>query len=89
MATAMKSDPASGQILRSIAIASAVVYSVFALVLTLGGSETSYQTPLWGSWVVVILAAGGTFAIGAAMHRGTKASAAGAADHAPALTSVS
>ncbi len=88
MATAMKSDPASGQLLRAIAIASAVVYSVFALVLTLGGSEASYQTPLWGSWVVVMLAAGGTFAIGAAMRLTAEAPSAGAPDQAPLLTSV-
>jgi fatty acid desaturase len=88
MATATTNDPARGNTLRAIAIASAIIYSIFALIVAFGGSETSYQTALWASWVAVMLMAAGTYAIGAVMHRGVVAPATTASETAPALTVV-
>lgn len=89
MASTTPRDPASGNTLRGIAIASAIMYTVFTLIATSGGSESSYQAPLWAAWVLVTLVAAATFAIGAAMHRAAVASAAGAAERTPTLTLVS
>ena len=88
MARMTPSDPARGNALRGIAIASAIIYTVFTLIATSGGSESSYQAPLWASWLLVTLVAAATFAIGAAMRRGAQTSAAGTADRTPTLTLV-
>ena len=88
MARATTTDPARGNTLRGIAIASAAIYTVFAIVVAFGSSEASYQAVLWSLWLLVMVFAAGTFAIGAAMHR-TANPPSGAMDHAPALTSVS
>jgi hypothetical protein len=88
MARATTTDPARGNTLRAIAIASGAIYTVFAVVVAFGGSDASYQGTLWASWVAVMLMAAGTFAIGAAMQRGANAPASAAPEPAPALTSV-
>jgi fatty acid desaturase len=88
MAQATTSDPARGNTLRVIATASAAIYTVFAIVIAFGGSDASYQAVLWSLWLLVMLFAAGTFAIGTAMHRSASPSA-GAIEHAPALTSIS
>jgi hypothetical protein len=88
MARATAIDPARGHTLRAIAIASAAVYSIFAVVVAFGGSDASYQATRWTSWIAVMLMATGTFAIGAATHRSGDATAAAAPEPAPALTSV-
>lgn len=89
MARATKTDPARGNALRAIAIASAAIYTVFAVVIAFGGTDASYQASLWTSWVLLMLVATGTFAIGAVMRRTAESPMAGATDHAPVLTSVS
>jgi hypothetical protein len=88
MARTTPSDPGRGNTLRGIAIASAVIYTVFTVIATSGGSESSYQTPLWATWLLVMLVAAATFAIGAAMHRAADNSVAGAAERTPTLTLV-
>jgi fatty acid desaturase len=88
MAQATTSDPARGNTLRVTATTSAAIYTVFAIVIAFGGSDASYQTVLWSLWLLVMLFAAGTFAIGAAMHRSANQPS-GAIDQAPALTSVS
>jgi len=88
MARTTTSDPARGNTLRGIAIASVIIYTVFTLTATSGGSESSYQAPLWASWLLVMLVAAATFAIGAAMQRAADNSAVGAAERTPTLTLV-
>jgi hypothetical protein len=88
MSRTTPSDPARGNTLRGIAIASAVIYTVFTVIAASGGSDSSYQAPLWASWAVVMLAATATFAIGAAMHRSAETSVAGAANRTRTLTLV-
>jgi len=95
MARTTTSDPARGNTLRGIAIASVIIYTVFTLTATSGGSESSYQAPLWASWLLVMLVAAATFAvaaatfaIGAAMHRAAENSAEGLAERTPTLTLV-
>jgi len=88
MAGTTTSNQKNGTTLRGIAIASAVIYTVFVAIAAFGGSDASYQASLWGSWAAVTLVAIVTFGIGAAMHRNAKTSDAGSTDHARALTSV-
>ena len=88
MATTTPSDPARGNTVRGIAIASAIIYTVFTVIAASGGSDSSYQAPLWASWLLVMLVATAIFAIGAAMHRAVETSSAGSADRTPALTLV-
>ena len=89
MARATTSDPARGNTLRAIAIASGAIYTVFTAVVASGGSDVSYQAPLWATWLLVVLGATATFAIGAAMHRGAEVPPVSTTDQATALTSVS
>lgn len=88
MARTTTSDPARGNALRGITIASAVIYTVFTVIAASGGSESSYQAPLWASWLLVMLVATTIFAIGAAMHRSADSSGAGAAERTPTLALV-
>lgn len=82
------SDPARGTTVRGIAIASAIIYTVFTVIAASGGSDSSYQAPLWASWLIVMLVATGIFAIGAAMHRAAENSDEGPAERTPTLTLV-
>lgn len=88
MAKATATNPARGNTLRAIAVASGAIYTVFAVVIASGGSEASYQAALWISWAAVILMTAGVFTIGASMHRTADAPLVGATESAPALTSV-
>jgi len=88
MARTTTIDPARGNTLRAIAIASAAAYSIFAVVVAFGGTDASYQTTLWASWVAVMLMSAATFTIGTAMHRGANDPATVASETAPVLTSV-
>ena len=87
MARTTPSAPARGNTLRGIAIASVIIYTVFTLIATSAGSESSYQAPLWATWLLVMLVAAATFAIGAAMRRAADNSV-GAAERTPTLTLV-
>ena len=88
MARARKFDPARGNVLRGSAIVSAAIYTTFAVGVSSGGTNISYQVTLWSLWATVMLVAAGTFAIGAAMHRTVDAPDTTASETAPALTSV-
>jgi hypothetical protein len=88
MTKATTGDPARGHTIRVIATVSALSYTVFAIVLAFGGSDASYQAVLWSLWLLVMVVAAGTFAIGTTMHRGANPQS-GTLDHAPAHTSVS
>lgn len=88
MARTTTIDPARGNTLRAIAIASAAAYSIFAVVVAFGGTDASYQATLWASWFAVMLMSAGTFTIGTVMHRGANDPSTVASEAAPALTSV-
>jgi hypothetical protein len=79
-------DSSQGATVRAVAIAGVGVYTLFAAVAAFGGSDASYQGSLFASWIVVMLVALATYAIGASMKRRT--TAVDTTDHTRVLTPV-
>ena len=89
MARQNTSTTRSGLLLRSIAVASTAIYTIFVVIVRSGGSEATYQTTLWVSWAAVTLVAAATFGIGMALRRNDTLSSPNATDdQVPVLTSI-
>ncbi len=88
MARDLSRNPSTGATLHWIAVFSAAVYTVFAIVAASGGSEATYQVALWASWVLILIMAAAVFGIGSVMARRSVAQNITASEPAPVLTSV-